>query len=111
MNIDAMNWAGRTEALHSQRMENLPQGEEKMTENEQALKQAARDFEAIFYHQLFRSMRSTVPESELIHGGMAEDVFEEMLDYELAQMATAEKEGGLAEMIYQQYRPLLPEED
>lgn len=47
--------------------------------NDRRLKEACSDFEAIFIKQMLDSMRKTVSKSGLMGGGMAEDIFEDML--------------------------------
>lgn len=66
------------------------------------LYQAAQDFEAIFVKQMLNSMRKTVDKSGLVDGGMAEEIFEDMLYDEYAKKMTRVAGFGLADQIYLQ---------
>ena len=63
------------------------------------LRQAARDFESVFMEIVLRSMRKTVPKSELMNGGNAEDIYRSMLDSEYAKSYSQGGNSGLAESI------------
>ncbi len=66
------------------------------------LYQAAQDFEAIFVKQMLNAMRKTVDKSGFVEGGMAEEIFEDMLYDEYAKKMTRVAGFGLAEQIYLQ---------
>ena len=63
------------------------------------------EFEAIFVKQMLNSMRKTVEKSGLLDGGMAEELFEDMLYDEYAKKMAAAANFGLAAMIYSQLQP------
>jgi Rod binding domain-containing protein len=69
------------------------------------LYQAALDFESIFVKQMLDAMRKTVNKSGLIEGGMAEDIFEDMLYEKYATTMTRSAGFGLADQIYRQLAP------
>ena len=78
---------------------------EKNTATDQELKEATQAFESLFLHYLMETMRSTVPKGDLFHGGQSEEIFTDMLDQEIAQVAS--KRGiGIASLLYQQLRRL-----
>lgn len=106
MYISNPSWLDTSETIYQRQRDLLNKDPEHMKEKEQ-LMAVAREFEAIFYHQLYKSMRKTVPRSGFIDGGFAEEVFEELLDYELARITAEQTVGGLAHMIYDQYSPSL----
>ena len=66
------------------------------------LKDACRDFEAIFIKQMLDSMKKTVQKTGLMEGGMAEDIFEDMLYDEYAKKMAETAQFGLAETMYLQ---------
>mgnify|MGYP001576401297 CR=1 FL=1 len=69
----------------------------------QALREVAKEFEAVFLNQLVSAMRKTVGESGLIDKGEGEKVFEGMLDEEWARnLAGRHGAGGLSDLIYRQ---------
>lgn len=70
--------------------------------DQSALKEACREFEAIFLEQMLKSMRKTVPENGLMDGGMAEDIFEDMLYENYAGKMSESADLGLADMLYRQ---------
>jgi flagellar protein FlgJ len=73
------------------------------------LREAAQGFEAIFMQMLFKSMRATVKESSLFHGGRGEEVFRDLLDQALVQK-TSGKGLGIADSIVGRYGALVRDE-
>jgi Rod binding domain-containing protein len=64
------------------------------------IKGVARDFEAVFLELMLKSMRNTVPKSELMDGGNGEEIFRSMLDGEYAKaMSQQESYGSIAQAI------------
>jgi flagellar protein FlgJ len=77
----------------------MPQGT-----GEQKLQQVATEFESLFVKQMLDSMRDTLSkEDDLLSGGFAEEVFEDMLYEEYARMMAATGSLGIADLITQQY--------
>lgn len=68
---------------------------------QEALKTAAKQFEAVFMQMLLKSMRDAVPESGLLGGGSEEKMFTGMYDQELSQRL-AGRGMGIADMIVKQ---------
>jgi soluble lytic murein transglycosylase-like protein len=60
----------------------------------------AQDFEALFVHQMLKSMRNTVPKDEDMSTGRR--IFTEMLDEQIANTASRTGNFGLAQMIYKE---------
>ena len=69
------------------------------------LYQACQDFEAIFLKQMLTAMRQTVEKGELLHGGFAEEVFEDMLYDEYSKKMAQTAGFGLSELLYRQLSP------
>ena len=66
------------------------------------LYQASQEFEAIFIKQMLKVMRDTVPKDDILNGGMAEDIFQDML-YDQYALKMAKTAGfGLADQVYLQ---------
>lgn len=63
------------------------------------------EFEAIFIKQMLNVMRQTVDKSGLIEGGMAEEIFEDMLYDEYAKKMAESRQLGIADIIYEQLSP------
>ncbi len=66
------------------------------------LLQASQEFESIFLYYMFKAMRSTVPEGGLIPRTMGQEIFEGMLDEEVARQASQNEDYGLARLLYDQ---------
>jgi len=71
-------------------------------EEQQALKKATEDFEAIFLTMMFKNMRNTVPEGGLTEKSFGRGIYEEMQDEKMAEDISASGGVGLAKELYQQ---------
>jgi len=72
----------------------------------QNLMEVCLQFEAIFAKQMLDSMRKNVLKTGLIDGGMAEEIFEDMLWDEYALVLARNGNLGLSKTIYSQLAPL-----
>lgn len=77
-------------------------GKNKMEEDR--LLTACRDFEALLWHQILRQMRRSIPPSDLLDGGMGEDIFQDFLDEEYSRLLARPGTGSLAHMLYEQLK-------
>jgi flagellar protein FlgJ len=66
------------------------------------LYKVSQEFEAIFIKQMLNVMRKSVSKTGLMDGGMAEEIFEDMLYDEYAQKMAESGSFGIANMIYKQ---------
>lgn len=66
------------------------------------LYKVSQEFEAIFIKQMLNVMRKSVSKTGLLDGGMAEEIFEDMLYDEYAQKMAESGSFGIADMIYRQ---------
>jgi flagellar protein FlgJ len=90
----------------------LANAERKLTGSERELKklrEASEDFEAIFIKQMLDAMRKNVPKGGLLDGGMAEEIFEDMLYEERAKLMAKTGSFGIADMIFDRYKDSIPE--
>ncbi|HNR89889.1 MAG TPA: rod-binding protein [Spirochaetota bacterium] len=64
------------------------------------LMDACVEMESLFVSKMLKEMRKTVQKGEMLHGGFAEEIFEDMLydNYALEMSKTANM--GLAKMLY-----------
>ena len=86
--------------LASQAIQKQP--ELKGKKSPEDLKKVCQQFEAVLVHSMFKEMRNTVPDGGLIPRGQGEDMYREMLDWEIAQ-SMAKRDGlGIAEVLYRQ---------
>jgi len=71
------------------------------SDDAEALRNAAKQFESVFMSQMLKQMRSTVHKEEMFHGGAGEDIFTEMLDEKFAEKMS-ERGTGIADMLFRQ---------
>jgi flagellar protein FlgJ len=76
---------------------------------EEKLKKACQDFEAMFIDQMYKTMRKTTLDGGLIKKNAGEIMFTEMLDTEMANVAAADSKNGLGAMLFEQMQKLLPD--
>lgn len=91
--------AGRLRALGSSEGELSPlEARQQRVE----LREAARDFEAMFLNLLIQEMRPDEGEDEMLGGGLGNRYYTEMFDAELSKLLSRTGQLGLAEMIERQ---------
>ena len=74
-----------------------------LEKQKQQLRQASQELEAIFLQQMISVMQRTVPRDEgILKRSQAEELFQGMLDEELAKIMAESGETGLARSLYQQ---------
>ena len=67
--------------------------------SEKEIEKVSRDFESVFLHKLLTAMRKTVPKSGLLDS-FASDMYQSMMDEEIAKEMSTKKGMGMGEMIY-----------
>ncbi|MFW6386607.1 MAG: rod-binding protein [Bacillota bacterium] len=87
----------------SQEQESADKIEENAGRDKEKLEKAVSEFTSIFMKQMFKAMRSSLPEEKLIDGGFAEDVFTDMMDEEISKLG-ANQQGldSLNQQLYDQ---------
>jgi flagellar protein FlgJ len=81
----------------------LPQVGNLNHKTDKELMNVSQDFESLFIAQLFKEMKksvSTLSEKGFLNGGMAEDIFKDMLYDKYANEAAHTNSIGLAKMVY-----------
>jgi flagellar protein FlgJ len=71
-------------------------------EEDEKLKDVARQFEAVFLNQLIGAMRETVPHDGFLPPSHAEKIYQGMLDSEYATQIAETETIGLSRVIYEQ---------
>lgn len=89
------------------RFPSLP--EEKNGSEDPRLRQACKDFQAIFVKQMLDTMRKTLHKDGILQGGQAEEIFEDMLYDEYAKKISNNAGLGLDDMIYVQLSTRRPD--
>ena len=75
---------------------------------EDQLKAVSSQFEAILLRQMMSAMRATVPRSEFLDS-FSMQMYESMLDEEIANVVAKERGIGLSEMLYDQLSRMVPD--
>ena len=75
---------------------------QRVTDKSSRLYKVSQEFDAIFIKQMLNVMRKSVSKTGLMDGGMAEEIFEDMLYDEYAQKMAESGSFGIADMIYKQ---------
>jgi murein DD-endopeptidase MepM/ murein hydrolase activator NlpD len=71
---------------------------------DEELKEACKEFESMLTNELLKSMRRTVQKNDLFHGGQGEEIYESLLDQELAKKMAGSGPQSLASILYRQLR-------
>ena len=69
------------------------------------LYEACVEFESLFVKQMLDAMKKTVTKGDLMHGGYAEEIFEDMLYDEYSVLMAKTSGFGVADMVYKQLTP------
>ena len=69
---------------------------------DQKLKTACDDFEALLIQFMFKSMKKTVPGNGILSGGYQQDMYESMFFQEVATKLARERGLGIGEVLYRQ---------
>lgn len=69
---------------------------------------ASVEFESMFVKLMLKEMKNSVQKNKMIHGGHAEEIFEDMLTDEQAKSISKNDSIGLAEQIYSTLSQALP---
>lgn len=87
--------------LNTQRYAEVKELSKDAAERE-AIKKAAKDFEAVFLGILMKSMRDSVQKSGLMDGGNSEEIYQSMLDTEYTKQMADQNFTGLSKAIEEQ---------
>ena len=74
------------------------------TKNLQQLRQSTREFEALYIFEVYKSMRKNVPDGGLIQKSFSTELFQEMLDMEMARTAASGEGMGIGKKMYDQLK-------
>lgn len=80
----------------------LPKVDPEKSGDPEAIRDVAKQFESVFLHQVFKSMRSTIPKDGMLNSGFGGEVFTDMLDQKYAEVASNSSSFGLADTIARQ---------
>jgi soluble lytic murein transglycosylase-like protein len=64
------------------------------------LRKATKEFESFFVLHMLKAMRKTIPKSDMLNGGLGQDVYTSMFDEELARTVAGGSPNSLADVLY-----------
>ena len=70
--------------------------------NDPQLRKACSELESLFITYLLKEMRATIPKSEFLNGGKAEEIYTSMLDSQMARELSAKGGIGLSSVLLDQ---------
>jgi flagellar protein FlgJ len=70
--------------------------------DEKKLRKVCSDLESVFINMMFKQMRSTIQKSDLMGGGMAQEMYEDMLYESYAEEIAKGKGIGIGDLLYKQ---------
>lgn len=68
------------------------------------LKEACKQFEAVFTYEMLKSMRKSIQKCNLFSGGQGEEIYQSMLDQELSKKMAGGGSNSIANILYQQLK-------
>ncbi len=68
----------------------------------EALRKTCQEFEAVFIQAMFKGMRGTIPQGGLFEKNSGQQMFEDMMDVEVAREASSQGKFGIAETLVRQ---------
>lgn len=68
----------------------------------EGLRRSCQDFEAIMLKSMLKQMRATVPKDGLLDEGSDREMFEDMMDQEVAMRMSRDQGIGIADSLYRQ---------
>lgn len=83
------------------------QTDSRKTRDLESLKESTQEFEALYVMEMYKAMRKAVPEGGLFEKSNAEEIYQDMLDMEMAKEASRGKGLGIAQAMYDQLAPLI----
>jgi flagellar protein FlgJ len=75
-------------------------GKDKAARDLKSLRESCREFEAIFVQQMYQAMRKNVPNDGLLPRDNATQIYQDMLDTQMARETAKGKGIGLGEAMY-----------
>ena len=101
---------------NSSQLENLRGTKANSLEGEKTrLQKATKEFEAVVFNEMLKTMRKTIPESSLsegapFSGGYGKDIFTQMFDDHLSKKMSDGGDGSISKMLYSQLERIIEAE-
>lgn len=71
--------------------------------DDERMQAATTLLESSFYQEMFKALRSTVPEDGLTSGGRGEEIFSSLLDQHVAEVAATRSDRGIGRALYRRF--------
>ena len=110
MRIDNIAATSLTQGAMENRVDSADQGFQQIldkaiaSKEDKQLKDAAKQFEALFIYQMYSKMRETIDKGGLFEEDLSSGIFQGMLDQEVSTQAAETGSFGLADVIYLQLK-------
>jgi flagellar protein FlgJ len=75
---------------------------DRASKNPEALRKSCQDFEAVMLKTMLKSMRATVPDDGLLEKDNSREIFDDLLDQEVATQIARTEGMGIGEMLFRQ---------
>jgi flagellar protein FlgJ len=79
---------------------------DRASKNPEALRKACQDFEAVMLKTMLKSMRATVPDDGMLEKDSSREIFDDLLDQEVATQIARTEGMGIGEMLFRQLQKL-----
>jgi flagellar protein FlgJ len=80
--------------------------EDKTSKDPEALRRTCQDFEAVMLKEMLKSMRNTVPDDGLVEKSNGQEIFDDLMDQEVATQMARTEGVGIGEMLFRQLQKL-----
>lgn len=106
MKIDGIGSANITQSMNQKQIQEDHAFEDVLKKayssgDKEKLKEVCKEFEGFLLQMMYKQMKRTVPESELLPASSGREIFQDMLDEELIDNAT-QRGIGLSDVLYKQ---------
>ena len=71
-------------------------------DNPEELRKKCQEFEAIFARSLLKNMRATIPSDGVLEKNNDREIFEDLMDMEVANQISRKNALGIADLIFRQ---------
>jgi len=73
------------------------------------LREACKEFEAIFIEYMLKVMRRSIPKSNLFKRELSEEIYTSLFDEKIAEEVAKVKGLGIGDMLYKELSRLIPD--
>lgn len=102
--LDGVKWHEMSLTAEVDKAQNILKQRERggTVESNSEIDEACSELESLFIFQLLKEMRASIPKSDLVSGGRAEEIYTSMLDNQIAKELSSHGGIGLAALFRHQ---------